>query len=397
MNTAQIENTNNKSFKNTRHAFICLFELIIFIVFLELIIVASINTPFITPIKDVSIRQQEIRSVSIFFGYLFITTSIAFIINVYFNKENSKSEKILSTIGIIPIINIGSIVYYFFLSFKEKKIIEYILHIFSSTNTNKKICYKHTIITIKNNDIKKNDGLFWNTFVFTLVFLISIVSLIFIFLSLDSPEELNDPRHLWWFRKFSYFTEWSNFSCFLVCILFLLNNRWKIFSNGKFVNYIAIYILFVFLVFWMVLLPGATIINGNLSFANKNVAGIISTGWFHLIMPLSYITFVAYYNYFLNDCRNIKIRNYYKTILYFPLTYALYAYTLPFISNLTIYGLMTNTNPNNTPFGDKHPGEYWHLVFVPILLLVFCVLTWVFLIISKKISSKRYINLKKNS
>lgn len=393
MNNAKIEDTK-EIFQNIRYAFICLFELLIFIIFLELIIVSSINTSFSTPIKEVSIQHQEIRAVSIFFAYLCLSTSIAFIINVFFNKKKTRKEKILTTISVLPIINIGGIAYYFYLSFKEGQIVNYILHVFSSTNTEKQICYKHAFATIKNKKIRKNDHLFWNTFISTLVFCISIVSFIFIFLSLDKPQDLDDPRNLWWFRKFSYFTEWSNFSCFLVCTLFLLNNRWKIFNNGKFVNYIAIYILFVFLIFWLILLPGSAIINGNFSFENKNISSIISTGWFHLIMPLSYVVFVGHYNYFLNNKKNINIKNYYKTILYFPLTYALYSYTLPFISNITIYGLMTNANPNNIPFGDKYPGEYWHLVFIPILLIVFCGLTWTFLKVIKKMNSKNNIQLQ---
>lgn len=160
MNQTQIVKTNNESFKNIRYAFIYSFELIIFIIFLELIIVASINTPFITPIKDVAIKEQEIRAIAVFFGYLFLTTSIAFIVNICLSKENSKLEKIFAIIGIIPFVNIANITYYFFSSFKEKKIISYIINIFSSTNSDRKICYKYTIKMMKNRSIKRDDCLF---------------------------------------------------------------------------------------------------------------------------------------------------------------------------------------------------------------------------------------------
>lgn len=396
----EIEKRRNDCFQNSRFALISLFELVIFSIFLTLIIIASTTTPFTTKIPNVSLHQQEMRAVAIFFGYSFLTTYIGFIMKTCLDKKNSKIENITIGLGMIPIIGIANTIYFFIKSISEKQLINYIKHIFSPIDTNKKISYKHMLTTIKNKDIRKNDHLFWMTFIFTIVFLVTVVSLIFIFLTLDVQEDpINDPRTLWWFRKFSFFTEWSNFSCFLVCFLFLLNHRWKIFDNGKFMNYIAIYILFVLIVFWTVLLPGAVIINGVPHVKTDKINGIISTGWFHLITPVAYVLFVAFYNYFWIDYRNLKITNYYKTVFYFPLTYCFYTYTLPFIANISVYGLMTNTNPNNAPFGDQvtingekvaRAGEYWHFVFIPLLLLVFSFLVWAFIAISKKISIRKY-------
>lgn len=383
--SSKIRIENCDSFKFTRAFLISLLQVITFTIFLSLLLIAHFHTPLTTPIPQVSISQQEIRGISLFFGSVFLMVFIWILVHSFLNKKITTKNRIFILLSLIPFLDLLSVFANLYYALKTKTFILYFKFIFQSQEKNNEIDVKYFFKNFLNK--KAQNRLFINTAVFLIVLCITTISFAFIMLPPTTfDKEINDPFRSWFFGKFSYFTEWTNFLCFFFCVLFLINHKWKIFKNDLFLHGVSIYIIFVFLIFWFILMPGTLFIrHAKFDFHKADIINWVFSIWFHLVTPIAFVSFALINTYFWRKSDELKINSYFKLILIYPFTFAIYAYSLPFVANVTIYGLLTNPNPNNKPFGDTHPGEYWHLTFILILLLIFLFLVFVFYKLVKKI------------
>ncbi len=202
---------------------------------------------------------------------------------------------------------------------------------------------------------QKKNRLFWNTTLFLFLLLVIIIDFIWMWVLKEYSE--NDPNKNVLFNTFSYFTQLSNLVIIFFAIIFSFSHQTIIFRNNTIMILLAAYITVVGVCFWAYLLPF-----GNLKYDYPTWPDFIKTTWLHGVVPITFVVFTINSLYISKEKPNTFFNT--STIgLVFPLAYGIYAYLLSFVTRYSVYGIITNLNPNMIPFSHTDPGNPFFFFF----------------------------------
>ncbi|MGL5592181.1 MAG: hypothetical protein ACRDCJ_02355 [Metamycoplasmataceae bacterium] len=207
----------------------------------------------------------------------------------------------------------------------------------------------------------RKDKLFWNTIFGYLVLLVTLISTIFCFLNFNSLfgiEKLNpiDPdilkpgftvqdyyatlRSQVIFGPLSTFTSLGNYTCFLFMLGFSLFSRKIAFRNNTIMILVASYIFVVLAIYWGYLFPQ--------SLQNNEYVILfqwVRTSWTHAVVPFLVIGFTIT-SILISKSKPTNFKSLTLKGIPFPLFYGIYIYSIPFYTRWSVYGGLTNMNPN---------------------------------------------------
>lgn len=267
--------------------------------------------------------------------------------------------------------------YYVFQSVKESYWSDFSKYLLSNRNEGLQISHLYfwQVITRK----KRVNKLFWNTLLGYLTFIASIIGVISIFITFSNDSSNSRASNVM-FHFLVWFTSFSNETLFLFMLAFIFLHKKYFFRENTVLTYIAGYMFVVFLVFWTYLFPQEESLGSPMN-AFKSI-------WLHAINPLLIVIFCI--NSYFQNC-NAPKKSWWKFCLIgsvFPLTYALFAYLLPFVVHFSIYGSLTNLNPDMiTSAGDHMGSPIWIIGFFVLVLifnLIYLILRYINLIVYKK-------------
>lgn len=219
----------------------------------------------------------------------------------------------------------------------------------------------------------------WGTWKRSLVlieWLIFLPTLLFVFYSENDDNVFNVTwTNKFFFNSLFYFTIESNMITFMFLTLLLFFPSWIVFKNNFFQICVSSYIALVGLVWLFILLPNF-VINNNVKFWSSYY--LVSTLWLHIVNPFSFIAFslilITRCKKNNNDVRTQSLLN----ILFFPIVYTTFITILPFNTGVSVYGWVTNLNPNLGIFTNLHElnstiyfGK-WYYVFVFVAVNIIC-------------------------
>ena len=240
---------------------------------------------------------------------------------------------------------------------------------------------------------QKKDRLFWNTTLF--IFLLLVVSADFIWMWIFKDYDINDPNKNVLFNTFSYFTQLSNLAVIIFVVLFSFAHQTITFRNNTLLILLAAYITVVGICFWVYLLPF-----GNLKDSYPTWPDFLKTTLLHGVVPITFVAFTINSLYISKEKPNTFIKT--STIgLTFPIIYGIYTYLISFVARFSVYGIITNLNPNMIPFGHTDPGNPLYFFFFFGVAAIFYLFFFVFWKISdtfyKKEVKSEQLNLNEAS
>ncbi|MGL6125350.1 MAG: DUF1600 domain-containing protein [Metamycoplasmataceae bacterium] len=212
--------------------------------------------------------------------------------------------------------------------------------------------------------ISKNgyrDKLFWNTFFGYFVFLITLVGFVTCFILSEnifkieelypiSEEELkpgftisdyyNNLKTDSIFIIYSTFTRLTNISCFIFMLSFVLFNKKNPFRNNSIMIAISSYIFVVLVIFWGYLFP-QSLANNDYIFDFQ----WFQTIWTHAVTPILIIAF-SITSILISKSAPTTFKGFTLNAIIYPLFYGIYIYSIPFYTRFSVYGGLTNMNPN---------------------------------------------------
>ncbi|MGL5643776.1 MAG: hypothetical protein ACRCW3_03340 [Metamycoplasmataceae bacterium] len=234
---------------------------------------------------------------------------------------------------------------------------------------------------------KRKDILFWNTSLFLFLILIVLVDFSLIWINQDHNQ--NDPHSNIMFNTFSYFTQLTNFVIIFFVFLFLVAHNTIIFRKNILLILMATYITIVGVVFWSFLIPF-----GNIQESYSILTDLVKTIWLHLVTPLTFAAFTICSLFVSKE----KPSTYLRTAALsgpYPMTYGMYAYSLSFVTRYSVYGVITNINPNMVDWRTSTQGSPINLLFFFLVCATFYLFTFVFWKISD-IAYKKGIEVEKS-
>lgn len=172
-----------------------------------------------------------------------------------------------------------------------------------------------------------------------------------------------------WIHFLQYFTNQSNFLVTFFVIYYFISPKSKVFYKNNLLIYTTAYIVVTFLVYNCILLP---------SDLPHEALGWASSMFKHTINPLYMVGLFTMIVVFKKH--DNRISKWYWSEIYgliYPTIYVIYAVILPFISNYSVYGTMTNLNPDLIINGVA--GSTFNLVYifgVYIAFAIFIPLFW---------------------
>lgn len=186
----------------------------------------------------------------------------------------------------------------------------------------------------------------WNYNILLIQWLLFLPILVFIFYNPTKTRFLtnNWSQHII-YQSFWYFTYQINLLAFVFLSLRICFPYSNLFYNNLFHLIVASLLAVVGLGWNGVLLPSFI---RYYSRNNINWYAVINGIWLHIITPLTFTCTSIYLITKSSDHKKASLR-YSKLIFYtltYPLLYSLFIILLPFISGLTPYGWLSNTNPN---------------------------------------------------
>ncbi|MDE6473119.1 MAG: DUF1600 domain-containing protein [Ureaplasma sp.] len=172
--------------------------------------------------------------------------------------------------------------------------------------------------------------------------------------------KLNSGYDNMWFEGFHYFTIQTNLLCFLYLLVFVINPRIKLFDNDSVLICLLAYIFIVSFTYNFFLLPS------NSSKTEWIALKWVKTCWEHIINPVAFIGIEIYLMCYTSK-KSSKHQDYLTTLKFgmvIPSIYLCYALLLPFVANKSVYGFITNCNPNlmNSEGSLLKHGE-WYMLF----------------------------------
>ncbi|MGL5640456.1 MAG: DUF1600 domain-containing protein [Mycoplasmoidaceae bacterium] len=200
----------------------------------------------------------------------------------------------------------------------------------------------------------------------------------------DKRFDSDNVRSNFFFGSLSFFTTQTNFLTFLFMLLFILFGNRVFFEDNKSLIHIASYIFIVLIVFWLLIFPKNM---DEIMLSYPRTFDIVKTTWHHGVNPIIFIIF-SIWTLKITKRTPVKFDKLLTHHLLYPLVYAVYIYALPFFTQTSIYGSITNMNPNSTPYYDVRynllveSGQYtpssgkWESFFIviPIALTISLVL-----------------------
>ncbi|MGL5732742.1 MAG: hypothetical protein ACRCXE_01610 [Metamycoplasmataceae bacterium] len=207
----------------------------------------------------------------------------------------------------------------------------------------------------------ERDRLFWNTIFGYFIVLVTLTSTIFCFLDFNSIfgiEKMNpiDPdilkpgftvqdyyktiRTQTIFGPLSTFTSLGNYTCFLFMFSFSLFSRKIAFRNNTIMLAVASYIFVVLAIYWGYLFPQ--------SLQNNDYVILfqwVRTSWTHAVVPFLVIGFTIT-SILISKSKPTNFKSLVLKGVPFPLAYGVYIYSIPFYTRWSVYGGLTNMNPN---------------------------------------------------
>lgn len=270
----------------------------------------------------------------------------------------------------IPLTSIISI----FIAYHERYL-HYFIN-FECTNRNEGLQIDHKQLLnwllgkVSSSKLIRNTLLFWITFI------ISCVGLGFIF-----SYHANEPLDNYFiFNTVSFFTQENNFLFWLFLVLFMFLNKKQLFSNNTYLLYATSYLLIVGIVANLMIGP-YIYEKGTDKFTSAYP--IIKFIWMHVINP-TMLTWFCVNSLAQNYVKPIDFKPFIGNFVVYPIFYGIYLYSIPFMCHYSIYGRLTNLNPNMYNELNNHMGNpLW--IFGCIGLVV------IFILIG---SLMRYINIK---
>ncbi|MGL5205450.1 MAG: DUF1600 domain-containing protein [Metamycoplasmataceae bacterium] len=267
--------------------------------------------------------------------------------------------------------------YTFFLGIKHKSYSQF----WSYLKTKKDAPEQINIATWLSSFKRKKDILFWNTSLFLILILIVLVDFSLIWINMD--YNYNDPNSNIMFNTFSYFTQWTNFAIIFFVFLFLIGHRTIIFRKNTLLILMASYITVVCVVFWSFLIPF-----GNIEESYSILTDLVKTIWLHFITPMVFVVFTICSLFVSKE----KPSTYLRTAVLsgpYPMTYGMYAYSLSFVTRHSVYGIITNINPNMVDWRTSTQGSLINLLFFFLVCATFYLFAFIFWKISDIAYKKR--------
>lgn len=348
---------NNKSYIQINKLFLLFIsQVLIFIVMIALIILGYNNEYNNLPVQDIPSTIAAYRTSSIFFMCWYVVMYI-FILRTNLKIEN-QILKYTSILSFIPIFTLFSIVilsfinnwYLFSVWFKSMFEPDFELNkVYARTSWRYKMMIALFVIMVPVVFIA-----FYQETDFTITY----------------PENGIGEQIIYknlWFNSLNYFTIQTNLLCVLYVLLFLIKPDLKIFKYHTFLMSCTIYIFIVGITYDLGLFP-IKVVNGDLS--NWDWYKYFANVYEHLINP---IVFTACGLILIcKDNPNIKHLSYKTNMFYsmiIPSVYLIYTTISPFVSNNSVYGFITNCNPNvynEIVVGSENIMSHgqWYFIFI---------------------------------
>ncbi|MGL5630534.1 MAG: hypothetical protein ACRDCG_02055 [Mycoplasmoidaceae bacterium] len=220
---------------------------------------------------------------------------------------------------------------------------------------------------------KKIDRIFWLTFLSYLLMLSAFCSIIMMWVSYGfSFSEFSNKLN--WLNKhgnldkdeaiiyedfvklspfastLTYFTQFSNISCFLCILVTMIKPKSNIFKNNTLLIFVATYISVVAIIYWVVLFPNDFDVNNkDKERYTPKLLGIdfFNTLFLHAFTPFMFVTYTLSY-ISINKMKHLKFSHAYWKMLIYPVFYTIFLYALPFFTKISVYGPLSNLNKYNS-------------------------------------------------
>lgn len=367
--------------KNIKFTFYSIIQLIFLILLIYFSIIVFNSPDLYDPItEDLSIKTQEQRA--IFLVSLSVVFFITIFIGYLFFANDAFGNKYINIFGSL----FAFVIFIYFLVkiIKEGKIKDYIIDEYSKESTFKFFGY------YKASNEKERLILIQNTLFLAFQFCVSLIAFSFCFTYQKTDKNL--PSDSLIINNLTYFTEWGNIGSFIFVFLIVITGHRFFFKNNSFtlamLSYLSIIgIVFTLAFFFMI------------SFYHTPFTDVINTTrsvWFHFINPLSFVLFCAFLLKRSNQQMSKK-SNYFIHSLLLPTIYGAFVYSLPFFTNFSVYGFVTNLNGNIIPYyGNDDPNFYnggWQSVFFLLLIILVFIAT---ILSSRFLLNKNLIKWKIN-
>ncbi len=186
----------------------------------------------------------------------------------------------------------------------------------------------------------------------------------------------------WWFFALQFFTEQTNLMCFILLFAFVINPRWKGFNNyDSWINCMA-YLVIVSLTYNLIIFPVIASSYKGMPY------DLTRTLWLHVIDPIVFLgTGCCLMVY--NPAK--KISPWGDTLKYgmvVPSVYAIYALSSPFITGVSPYAYLSNTNPALDI--DGVAGSGWTFVIFILFMGFFIIFITIWWYLNARMGLKRY-------
>ena len=368
-------------YENTRKNIKLIFYSVIQLVFLILLMYFSmivfnspdLNSKINSSLSIVSQEQRAIFLVSLS-AVLFITIFIGYLF--YINDVFKK--KIINIIASPFSFILGF--YFLYKLIQEKKFKEYIADEYSRDSTFKIFGF------YKANNDKEKIIFTQNTISVAFQFCVSAIGFGFSFVYEGTTN--NFPTDSLILSSLTYFTEWGNIGSFIFMFLLVVTGHRFFFKNNSFTLAMVSYMSIIGIIFSLSFVFMISFYHTPFTDAQNTTRSI----WFHFINPLSFVLFCALLLR-RSSQKTEKGISYLVHTLLMPAIYGAFAYSLPFFTNFSVYGFVTNLNSNIVPYyGDSNPNFYnggWQSVF---FLLLIIATFFVVIILSKFLFNKNFKN-----
>ncbi|MGL4647272.1 MAG: DUF1600 domain-containing protein [Mycoplasmoidaceae bacterium] len=255
---------------------------------------------------------------------------------------------------------------------------------------------KESINILIKKDFYKNSSNLSYTFFSYLALLISFCAFIFIILPLfnipNSRFNEEDPQRTYLFGELSFLTKQVNLIIFFFMAIFIFFNQKTIFKNNSILISICSYTLIVVIVYWTILFPSSSKV--GLSNRYPNPYFLMTTIWYHAVNPLIFISF-AIWTMFRNKMAPKSFLQLSLQDIVYPSIYGIYIYGLPFFSQFSPYGSLTNINPHSISYYKptdnpaieiaQESGSLWNILLIVIFGLFFLLSLFIFWFANKTI------------
>lgn len=362
----------------TKISFYSIFLVILTIVSLTILLI-TLNDWVVYDSKYLTGENELILPVSVQVYRAILMLSSTLLIATWFatlweiNKIENKKEKLkyFLTGGIFVWTLLP---YTFFLAHKNRSYHDFWHYLKEKKDSKEQINLSKWVSSLKG----QKDRLFWNTTIFIFLILVVIVDFSLIWAKHEYP--INDPSGNIMFNTFSFFTQWTNFAIIIFVFFFLFAHQTIIFRNNTFLILMTSYITVVGFAFWCYLLPF-----GSFKNASSNLPSLVKTIWLHTVTPISFAFFTISSLFLSKEKPNsfLKIAEVAGT---YPTIYGIYAYSLCFVTRHSVYGLLTNLNPNMIDFNSSLPGNPLYSLFFFLIAGTF----YLFFFIFWKIADRAY-------